>query len=271
MKVSHDKKEYFINKEKERAAKEIHLLEKEIVGSNENDGKDSTNNVIIKYLETALASYNLMVNAVKGQYSNINYITTIIEKLANGIPLTPIYGDDEEWGELPYTDIKNGVTKKYVNKRLNSLFKEVYEDGSIKYRDSGRLTCVNFITEVEYYFGLANLIYDEMFPITMPYNVMDEIGSKIYTHDFLSDQNKKGETDFDTVVLLYIEKENGEKIRVDRYFREPNEGEEPTIGSWVEIDGNELVERIKAARSNLDAKDLAYRLEDDSDWFGIKT
>ena len=77
-----------------------------------------------------------------------------------------------------------------------------------------------------------------MFPITMPYMPGKPI--KVYCEDFLTDK-KNG--DFDTVGVFYAEKtENGkqERIEINRFFREPKEGEE---GRWIEISKEEYMQR----------------------------
>lgn len=120
-----------------------------------------------------------------------------------------------------------------------SLFKYVYADGTIKYKDIDSSYCVNMNNPNNTYSsGLVRRIIDEMFPITMPYIPGRPI--KVYCEDFLTDK-KNG--DFDTVGVFYaLKTENGkqEKIEINRFFREPEGNEE---GAWTEISKEEYYER----------------------------
>lgn len=83
--------------------------------------------------------------------------------------------------------------------------------------------------------GLVTKIIDELFPITMPYNPGKAIA--VYCEDFLTDK-KNG--DFDTRGIFYAIKPDGEKIEINRFFKESEDG-------WNEIDKTEYDER-KAVR-----------------------
>ena len=82
-----------------------------------------------------------------------------------------------------------------------------------------------------------------MYPIKMPYMPGKPI--KVYCEDFLFDP-KNG--DFDTVGVLYaLKEEYGEpkRIEINRFFREPFNGEEESkeYPGWVEIDKEEYETR----------------------------
>ena len=77
---------------------------------------------------------------------------------------------------------------------------------------------------------------NEMYPITMPY--LGGETYKVYVSDFLYDENNG---DFDTIKVHYILKPDGEKITVDRYFKESEEG-------MVEINLDEYSERYERRR-----------------------
>ena len=118
--------------------------------------------------------------------------------------------------------------RNYQCKRMFSLFKYVYADGTVKYEDNNH----------SYSSGLVRKIIDEMFPITMPYMPGKPI--EVYCEDFLTDK-KNGY--FDTVGVFYaLKTENGkqEKIEINRFFREPEGDEE---GDWTEISKEEYYER----------------------------
>ena len=161
---------------------------------------------------------------------------SILNRLINGQPLTPIEDTDDIWYERHHC--KDGH-KLYQCKRMSSLFKDVYADGTVEYSDNNRLYCVNINnTNDTYYSGLVRRIVDKMFPITMPY--MPGTPIKVYCEDFLTDK-KNG--DFDTIGVLYAFKtENGEqkKIEINRFFKEPKDNEEY---DWVEISKEEYMQR----------------------------
>ena len=244
------RKKRYINDEIIRAKREVFLKKKEISDSNENPL------ALNAFLDSALSVY---IEIIKASGVNSSYFLSIIEKLDSGVPLTPIIDDPEDWDDWATT--KSGVIKKQYCKRYHKLFRETYEDGRTVYRDNDRVSAFDHILGISYHFGLCNLIYDEMFPIKLPYKFGSE-DAEFYFHPFLSNRDDE-ESEFDTAALLFIEKKDGEQIPVNRYFRIANEGEEPDIGGWVEIDVKELEERVKASKSNLELSDLAYKLGDD--------
>ena len=244
------RKEFYINEEINRAKREVFLKKKEFLDSNENPA------TLNAFWDSALSVY---IEIIKASGVNSSYFLSIIEKLDSRVPITPIIDDPDDWADL--TMAKNGVIKKQYCKRYPKLFRETYENGRIVYRDNDRISAFDHILGLSYHFGLCNLVYDEMFPIELPYEVGNE-NARFYIHMFLSNREDQ-ESEFDTAALLFIEKENGEQIPVNRYFRIANEDEEPDIGGWVEIGVKELEERIKTSKSNLELSDLAYKLGND--------
>lgn len=160
----------------------------------------------------------------------------ILNRLIDMQPLTPIEDTDDAWNICSRP--KDGP-KVYQCKRMPSLFKYAYGDGTVQYHDSDMSYCVDINNpNVTYSSGLVSEIVDEMFPITMPYMPGKPI--KVYCEDFLTDK-KNG--DFDTVGVLYaLKTENGEqqKIEINRFFRAPEGNEKP---DWVEISKEEYYER----------------------------
>lgn len=168
---------------------------------------------------------------------SIKMTQSILNRLIDGKPLTPIEDTDDIWDTCTWHG-SDGF-KWYQCKRMPSLFKKVYPDGAIKYRDNDRSYCVDINDpRIIYTSGLGSCVVDAMFPITMPYMPSKPI--KVYCEDFLTDK-KNG--DSDTVGVFYaIKTENGqqEKIEIDRFFREPEGDEE---GKWIEISKEEYDER----------------------------
>lgn len=212
-----------------------------------------------KILEEATKTYMSLYKIFGLNHHDVLRIGNYIESFASEVPLTVIIDDPEDWATMRTT--KKGMVKKEWCKRWYDIFRETYEDGQVIYRDNNRVSAFDYIIGTYYNFGLCNLVYDEMFPITLPYKIGSE-DAEFYFYPFLSNRDDE-ESEFDTAALLFIEKKDGEQIPVNRYFRIANEDEEPDIGGWVEIDVKELEERIKASKSNLELSDLAYKLGDD--------
>lgn len=186
--------------------------------------------------ESALKAYKSLMNDGHSGFS-IGMTKHILNRLIDGKPLTPIEDTEDVWDDIIDRNDEEGYIC-FQCRRMSSLFKYVYVDGTIKYKDVDSYYCVNINnTEVAYYSGLVQRIIDEMFPITMPYFPGKPI--KVYCEDFLTDR-KNG--DFDTVGIFYAIKPDGEKIEdlniieINRFFKESEDG-------WDEIDEVEYNER----------------------------
>ena len=186
--------------------------------------------------ESALKAFKSLCDDYHSGFS-IKITQSILNRLINGQPLTPIEDTDDVWEKVAKN--KDDGYWIYQCKRMSSLFKDVYDDGTVKYSDNNRLYCVNINNPNDtYYSGLVRRIVDKMFPITMPY--MPGTPIKVYCEDFLTDK-KNG--DFDTVGMFYaLKTENGEqkKIEINRFFKEPKDNEEY---DWVEISKEEYIQR----------------------------
>ena len=173
------------------------------------------------------------IEAVKEDKSMLDWTKN---RLIDGKPLTPIEDTDDVWNLI---DNHEDGYISYQCKRMSSLFKDVYADGTVKYDDISRSYCIDIHnSNNEYSSGLVRRIINAMFPITMPYMPGKPI--KVYCEDFLTDK-KNG--DFDTVGVFYaLKTENNkqEKIEINRFFRAPKDDE---VGRWTEISKEEYVQR----------------------------
>lgn len=192
--------------------------------------------------ESALKAFKTLCDDGHSGFS-IKITQSILNRLINGYPLTPIEDTDDVWEKVD----KDIGYCTYQCKRMSSLFKYVYTDGTVEYSDIDRLYCVNINNpNYTYSFGLVRRIIDKMFPITIPY--MPGRPIKVYCEDFLIDK-KNG--DFDTVGVFYaLKTENGEqeKIEINRFFREPKDNEEH---DWVEISKEEYIQRKNESERRL--------------------
>lgn len=166
---------------------------------------------------------------------SIGFTKEILNRLIEGKPLTAIEDVEGIWGN---EDIFEDGTTIYQCKRMWSLFKYVYPDGKVKYRDTERTYCIDLKSpEAAYHNGFIMQIYDEIYPITMPYMPKDK--PDVIVCDELLTDRKNG--DHDTIAILYIKRSDGEKIKVNRYFKE---GEK----SFVEITEEEYRKREEMDR-----------------------
>jgi len=182
-------------------------------------------------VESALKAFNcLMEDGHSGM--SIGFTKAFLNRLIDGKPLTPIEDTDDIW-KFSWED--DGV-KTYQCTRMSSLFKDEYPDGTVKYHDVDRVICYEVSSpDVSYSSGFIRKIIDDMFPITMPYWPKDN-PYKVYVEEFLTDP-KNG--DYDTMGVLYLRTPDGEKIDINRYFKEAE-------GGFAEIDEDEYITRIKA-------------------------
>ena len=168
---------------------------------------------------------------------SIRFTKAILDRLIDGQPLTPIEDTEDVWNMCSRSKILPYVT--YQCKRMSALFKDVYDDGTVRYHDNDYCYAVHIDNpNVSWSNGFISRIITDMFPITMPYFPGKPI--KVVVEEFLVNP-KNG--DYDTMGVLYcLKEENGEqkRIEIDRFFREP-EGDESSC--WTEISKEEYEER----------------------------
>lgn len=167
---------------------------------------------------------------------SIGFTKAILNRLIDRKPLLPIEDTEDAWNLCTFGN-DDGV-KTYRCKRMSSLFKDVATDGTVTYSDVNRYYGVNNGNhDVSYHSGLIDRVMGELFPITMPYIPFDK-PFKVYTEDFLTDA-KNG--DYDTKGLLYAIDPHGNRIEINRYFKETPVG-------FDEIGKEEYEERRELAK-----------------------
>ncbi len=180
--------------------------------------------------ESALKAYKSLIGDGHSGFS-ISMTKHILNRLIDGKPLTPIEDTDDIWSDISDISGLNGEVVNYQCKRMSSLFKYVYDDGRIEYKDVNFFNCIDTTTGITYHSGLVQRVMDEMFPISMPYMPTEPI--KVYCSELLTDR-KNG--DFDTVAILHVIKPNGDRIGINRFFKENG-------NDWVEITIEEYEQR----------------------------
>ena len=142
---------------------------------------------------------------------SIQLTKSILNRLIDGKCLTPIEDTDDIWNDIsnPGVEIKNA--KELQCKRMPSLFKKIDKDGKVTYTDIDRVSCIDISNPgVAYHNGLATRLIDKIFPIKMPY-LPTLKPYKVYTEEYK-----------DSIAYLYILLPDGQKIDLNRYFKEEN-------------------------------------------------
>ena len=171
---------------------------------------------VVKCAKSAVKSFESLLEDGHSGLS-INVTKDILNRLIDGKTLTPIEDTPDVWNEP--NDYGKGY-KSYQCKRMSSLFKRVYDDGTIEYTDVDRY--VGILIEnpkSSYTSGRIRDIVDEFFPITMPYYPKNK-KYKIYTDDFL--YNKDSGDSFDCEAFYYMMTPNDEKIELNRFYYYPD-------------------------------------------------
>lgn len=166
--------------------------------------------------ESALKAFKSLMGDGHSGYS-IGITKHVLNRLIDGRPLTPIEDTPEVWIEEPWGFLYDDRVTYQCN-RMSSLFKDVYTDGTVKYEDVDRVCCVNINRpSITYRSSLVRRLINDTFPITMPYCPNGPI--KVYCEDFLTDR-KNG--DFDTVGIFYAVKPDGERVEINRFYKDGN-------------------------------------------------
>lgn len=201
------------------AEKEVKLAcEKEIANSE----TDMEWDYGVACYKSALKAYHSLMNDGHSGFS-IGITKNILNKLIDNKPLTPIEDTDDIW-DYAEDRTHNLGYYSYQCKRMSSLFKHIYPDGTIKYKDVDSHYCIDVDTGISYHSGLVSRIIDELNPIQLPYYPPDN-PIKVYCEEFLTDRRFG---DFDTIGILYMVDPYGEKTEINRFFVETEDG-------WNEI------------------------------------
>ena len=185
--------------------------------------------------EYARACYDSAIRAYKSLMkdghsgASIHVTHRILNRLIDMKPLTAIEDVPEVWNDISMWKSAEGIVEQYQCKRMSSLFKDIYDDGTVKITDVNRVSCINIDCPIiSWHCHLGDNIVDELFPIEMPsYPTKDPY--KLYKEDFLVDPENG---DYDTQGFFYLITPNGEKIEVNKFYKEQD-------GEWVEIEVEE--------------------------------
>lgn len=179
------------------------------------------------YVSAYKAFKSLLADGHSGM--SIGFTKNILNRLIDGKCLTPIEDTEDVWNDISE---ESGKTK-YQCKRMSSLFKDVLDDGTVKYHDTNRTIVVDQ-NGITWSSSSASRLIDKMFPITMPYFPPNK-PYKVYSEEFLVDP-KNG--DYDTWAYHYVMTPEGERIELNQYWYEKD-------GKDVQITKEEYEDRKK--------------------------
>ncbi len=186
------------------------------------------------------SAYKAFLSLMDDEHSgfSIGVAKSILNRLIDGKPLSPIEDTPDIWGDDAICEFDNCTT--YQCKRMSSLFKDVYKDGTVKYHDVNRFYCLDRDNHnvCGWYNGFISRLLDTLFPIVMPYNPASKPWY-VYCTEGLSDP-KNG--DFDTIGIWYILKPDGERVEINRFFKD---GED----DWIEICQQEYDNRVNCTKN----------------------
>ena len=182
--------------------------------------------------ESALKAYECLINDGHSGYS-FGVTKQILNRLLDCIPLTSLENRDEDWIKDESPSPSDKEYESYQHVRRGSLWKRVYPDGKVEFRDNDRARSVNNdIPGALWCSWLTTKIVHELYPLQFPYMPQKE-PYILYEEEYLTDP-KNG--DFDTIEMIEIKTPEGDVVPVNRYFKESDEG-------WTEIDYAEFLER----------------------------
>lgn len=174
----------------------------------------------------ALDAYNLLMDQGHSGAS-IGITMSILNKLVDGKPLTPIENTDDMWE--PGFDSEEFGYKSFNCKRYPSLYKKVYDDGKVVYSDINRWRCYDRGSNVPYSSGQVNCVLDAMFPIKFPYAPYTW---RVNCETFLLN---KSLGDFDHKAIFNVVEPDGTKWEVAKFYQEfPTGWEEISYNTYVD-------------------------------------
>lgn len=220
----------------------------EIAIAKKNEQKDAGDKSLDGYVNTCYDSALKAFNSLCGDGHSgmsIGFTRGILNRLILCKPLTPIEDVPEVWNLVDGGH--DGIKELYQCTRMTSFFKDIMDDGSIKFTDVDRTITINMGNDTSWHNGLVSKMIDSMFPITMPYYPLTD-QYVVYCEEWLDDP---GRGDYDTLGIIYMIKPDGTRIDINRFYKESNSSDNP----WIEID--------KAEYESRKAVDIARQAKED--------
>lgn len=179
--------------------------------------------------ESALRAYDcLLDDGHSGMSWNIT--KNILMRLMDNKPLSPItdndFESDPDIHESPEWLQELGIISDIPCSRMSGLYKYIYKDGTILYKDINRVSVRDISTDTYWTSGFISNLVSEMYPITMPY-----IGEK-YIANVEENRSISCKGDYDGIAFKTLKHPDGTVEDINRFFIEDAEG------NWNEFDEN---------------------------------
>ena len=179
-------------------------------------------------IETYLDALDVFKLIIEKSDSGLQYnlFTSVIQRLMDNMPLTPLTGHINEF-TFVYSVGDKGV---YQNKRRSSLFCDATtgNDGFTHtlYRDNDRCVCVyaSDPSGVMWHNSFVSRIINERFPIIFPYMPTKPI--KVLCEQFKANKDNNG--DYDMLNIKGVVFPDGTEQPINLYFVEE-------FGKWEEV------------------------------------
>ena len=202
---------------------------------------DILDDYVMRCYESALDAYKTLLDA---DHSGMSWSITssILKRLMDNLPLTPIEDVEDSWSSV--RDVRDDGTCTYQCKRKTSVFKDVTVDEksqktSVSYTDVDRVVCYDTECGTTCHSGLADRIVDEMYPITFPY-MPSSTPYRVQMRSFPHDSAELGV--YDTVGVFYLRTPEGDKVMINQYYAETEQGMQPISQEEYE---NRLAQHLK--------------------------
>ena len=163
--------------------------------------------------KAALEVYMTLINQNHSGFS-IHQTLNILNKLVDGRCLSPIEDTNDIWEKVIYNS-EDKITI-YQCKRMSSLFKYVYDDGTIKYNDIDRVVFIDTSSEnTTWHNNICDDYVNEHYPITFPYYPSGKY--KIYgrTSTLKDGKEYKELGQYNTLYLDYLILPDGERVELN--------------------------------------------------------
>lgn len=205
------------------AANEVALAKKEEADPSDKSGFDYGG----ACLDSALKAFNSLCGDGHSGMS-IGFTKGILNRLILCKPLTAIVDVPEVWNDVTTLGNQNSnIKEQYQCNRMSSLFKDVMNDGTIKYSDIDRSVGIDLKNGSSFDTGLITRLIDELYPITMPYYPNND-QYVVYCEDWLCNPDNG---DLDTFGIFYLKTPEGNREDINRFYKEGS-----TETGWIPID-----------------------------------
>ena len=168
--------------------------------------------------KAALTIYDMLLNQNHSGHS-IGVTLNILNRLVDMRCLSPIEDTEDVWEFVRY-DSKNQC-EEYQCKRMSSLFKKVYDNGTVTYSDVNRVTFIDTSSEnTAWHNGICDNYVNENYPITFPYYPTGKY--KIYgrTSTIKDGKEYKECGKYNTLYLDYLILPDEKRVDLNLKFRD---------------------------------------------------